>query len=100
MVLGETIIDAEGTSYPMAGLLALETSFANRKLHLGYRRMTPLAQAWPGLEPVTGHEFHYTSATRAEGDPLFAVSDAAGRDLGTMGLVRGSVAGSYAHIIA
>ena len=25
---------------------------------------------------------------------------AAGRDLGTMGLVRGSVAGSYAHIIA
>lgn len=100
MVLGETIIDAEGASYPMAGLLALETSFANRKLHLGYRRMTPLAQAWPGLEPVTGHEFHYTSATRAEGDPLFAVSDAAGRDLGTMGLVRGSVAGSYAHIIA
>ena len=62
--------------------------------------MTPLAQAWPGLEHVTGHEFHYTSATRAEGDPLFAVSDAAGRDLGTMGLVRGSVAGSYAHIIA
>ena len=35
-----------------------------------------------------------------EGDPLFAVSDAAGRDRGTLGLVRGSVAGSYAHIIA
>ena len=100
MVLGGTIIDAEGTSYPMAGLLALETSFAKRKLHLGYRRMTPLAQTWPGPEPVTGHEFHYTSATRVEGDPLFAVSDAAGRNLGTMGLVRGSVAGSYAHIIA
>lgn len=100
MVLGDTIIDGEGTSYQMAGLLALETSFAKRKLHLGYRRMTPLAQAWPNLEPVTGHEFHYTSATRAEGDPLFAVSDATGRDLGTMGLVQGSVAGSYAHIIA
>ena len=100
MALGQTIIDAKGRSYPMAGLLALETSFAKRKLHLGYRRMTPLTQTWPGLKPVTGHEFHYTSASRAEGDPLFAVSDAAGRDLGTMGLVRGSVAGSYAHIIA
>ena len=100
MVLGETITDAEGRPHKMAGLLALETSFAKRKLHLGYRRMTPLAEVWPGPEPVTGHEFHYTTATRADGDPMFAVSDAAGRELGTTGLVRRSVAGSYAHIIA
>ena len=100
MVLGETITDAEGRPHKMVGLLALETSFAKRKLHLGYRRMTPLAEVWPGLEPVTGHEFHYTTATRADGDPMFAVSDAAGRELGTTGLVRGRVAGSYAHIIA
>lgn len=100
MVLGEAIIDADGSAHNMAGLLRLETSFASRKLHLGYRRMTPLASAWPGLPQVTGHEFHYTSAVRAEGDPLFAVKDAGGRDLGTTGLVSGTVAGSYAHIIA
>ena len=100
MVLGEVIVDADGAAHTMAGLLRLETSFAARKLHLGYRRMRPLTTAWPGLPEVTGHEFHYTSAVRAEGDPLFAVTDAGGRDLGTTGLVSGSVAGSYAHIIA
>lgn len=100
MVLGDAITDAGGASFDMAGLLRLETSFAKRKLHLGYRRMTPLTDSWPGLPPVTGHEFHYTSAVRATGEPLFAVTDAGGRDLGTTGLVSGSVAGSYAHIIA
>ena len=100
MVLGEVIVDADGAAHTMAGLLRLETSFAARKLHLGYQRMRPLTTAWPGLPEVTGHEFRYTSAVRAEGDPLFAVTDAGGRDLGTTGLVSGSVAGSYAHIIA
>ena len=100
MVRGDAITDAGGASFDMAGLLRLETSFAKRKLHLGYRRMTPLTDTWPGLPPVTGHEFHYTSAVRATGEPLFAVTDAGGRDLGTTGLVSGSVAGSYAHIIA
>ena len=84
----------------MAGLLALETSFAQRELHLGYRRLTPLSDIWPGPHAVTGHEFHYTTALRAEGQPLFAAQDAAGRDLGKMGLRAGSVSGSYAHVIA
>ena len=51
-------------------------------------------------DTVTGHEFHYTTALRAEGSPLFAAQDAAGRDLGKMGLRAGSVSGSYAHVIA
>ena len=68
------------------GLLSLETSFAQRKLHLGYRCLTPLADAWPGPDIVTGHEFHYTTALRADGQPLFTAQDAAGRDLGEMGL--------------
>ena len=101
MMLGETIIDKDGTPFAMAGLLQLDTSFEARKLHLGYRQMTPLTPVWPGLSaPVTGHEFHYTSAVRAEGDPLFAMQNACGQDLGTAGLVAGPVAGSYAHIIA
>jgi cobyrinic acid a,c-diamide synthase len=104
MTLGEAIIDADGTSYPMAGILRLETSFAARKLHLGYRGLTPLADFWPGLGPVTGHEFHYTTAITAEGEPLFQVRNAAGTDIsadpGAAGLVNGSVCGSYSHIIA
>ena len=101
MFLGERIIDKDGTPVRMTGLLRLETSFAARKLHLGYREMTPLVPFWRNLDgPVTGHEFHYTTATRAEGDALFAMRNAGGDDLGAAGLVSGSVAGSYAHIIA
>lgn len=99
MTLGETIIDADSQAFRMAGLLSLETSFAARKLHLGYRRLTPLTNAWPGPDTVTGHEFHYTTALRAEGTPLFTAQDAAGRDLGKMGLCSGPVSGSYAHVI-
>ena len=39
MVLGETLIDADGTRHKMAALLGLTTSFQHRKLHLGYRRL-------------------------------------------------------------
>ena len=39
MVLGEALIDADGRGYGMAGLLPVTTSFAKRKLHLGYRRL-------------------------------------------------------------
>ena len=100
MSLGRSIIDADGNSFPMAGLLKLETSFATRKLHLGYRGLRALTAFWPGLERATAHEFHYTTAVAAVGDPLFATQDAAGHDLGYSGLVSGSVCGSYMHIIA
>lgn len=39
MVLGDGLVDADGTRHPMAGLLRLETSFADRRLHLGYRHL-------------------------------------------------------------
>ncbi len=98
MVLGEALIDAKGQPHPMAGLLPLTTSFAIRKLHLGYRQLTPLGGHW--TKPLRGHEFHYSSiANEGKADRLFKASDAAGEDLGPIGLKRGNVMGSYAHII-
>ena len=38
MVLGRSLIDADGAAHAMAGLLGVETSFAKRKMNLGYRR--------------------------------------------------------------
>jgi hypothetical protein len=38
MVLGQDLTDATGHAHPMAGLLGASFSFANRKLHLGYRQ--------------------------------------------------------------
>jgi cobyrinic acid a,c-diamide synthase len=99
MMLGERIIDAHGNAFQMSGLLALETSFAIRKLHLGYRLLTPLTPVPWLSDPIIAHEFHYTQATMASGDPLFTATDAGGNALADIGLVNGSVAGSYAHII-
>jgi len=98
MVLGDALIDADGHSHAMAGLLPLTTSFATRKLHLGYRQLTPLGGPW--TKPLRGHEFHYSSiANEGSAARLFAASDASGQDLGSIGLRRGHVMGSYAHII-
>ena len=97
MVLGESIQDATGTTYPMAGLLPLQTSFSERKLHLGYRKLT--ADHGPMQGQFNGHEFHYATTLKAEGTPLFTAVDAEGNALPPMGLRKGRVAGSFAHII-
>jgi cobyrinic acid a,c-diamide synthase len=99
MVLGESIEDADGDKYGMLRLLPVETSFAKRKLHLGYRRIEPLA-ASPFQSSLTAHEFHYASIVR-EGNAarLFRVRDALGEDLGEAGIRVGSVCGSYMHLV-
>jgi len=100
MVLGESLIDAGGTSHAMAGLLPLATSFSSRKLHLGYRKLSPLAGA-PWAKPLNAHEFHYsTLVSEGTAERLFEAEDAAGNALPPMGLRRGRVMGSYAHVIA
>lgn len=100
MVLGESLSDSNGVEHAMAGLLPLSTSFATRKLQLGYRRLKPLAGA-PWEEELRAHEFHYsTLVSEGAAERLFAAEDAAGEPLPPMGLRRGRVMGSYAHVIA
>lgn len=100
MVLGVSLIDSNGISHAMAGLLPVTTSFATRKLHLGYRQLDALTGApWSGR--LMAHEFHYsTVVSEGQADRLFAAHDAAGNTLENMGLRRGRVMGSYAHVIA
>lgn len=97
MTLGETLTDKDGCIHRMAGLLPLRTSFASRKLHLGYRTLTardgPFAGTWKG------HEFHYATTLLAQGHPLFQAEDAEGTALPPMGLIHNNVSGSFAHII-
>lgn len=99
MVLGDALIDGEGDSHAMLGLLPLTTSFAERRLHLGYRRVVPRGDFFCD-RPMTAHEFHYATV-KAEGDAerLFDVEDARGAALGSVGLRRGSVCGSFMHLI-
>ncbi|MEW9615035.1 cobyrinate a,c-diamide synthase [Shinella sp. S4-D37] len=99
MALGEALVAADGSRYAMLGLLPLVTSFAERRRHLGYRCVTPLAGSGFSA-PMTAHEFHYsTVVSEGAADRLFAVTDAIGEDLGEAGLRRGAVSGSYMHLI-
>ncbi|MGU3577218.1 cobyrinate a,c-diamide synthase [Brucellaceae bacterium C25G] len=99
MMLGETLEDANGQKHKMLGLLPLETSFAKRRLHLGYRKLKPLAGA-PWQTELRGHEFHYASIEREGGaERLYQVSDAIDEELGFAGLRVGSVSGSFMHVI-
>jgi cobyrinic acid a,c-diamide synthase len=102
MVLGAGLVDAEGRRHAMAGLLPLETSFAERRLHLGYRqaRLSGACALGAAGQGFRGHEFHYASILdEGSGEPLFDCRDAAGRALGPAGRRRGAVFGSFVHLI-
>jgi cobyrinic acid a,c-diamide synthase len=99
MVLGDSLIDADGHAHAMAGLVPLTTSFAERRLSLGYREMRHQG-ALPFPAGLRGHEFHYsTLVSQGIGEPLFEVRDAAGHQLAPAGLRVGRVMGSYLHVI-
>lgn len=101
MTLGEALIDSNGAAHRMAGLLALETSFAKRKLHLGYRRASLIADHALGQSgrELRGHEFHYATIVKESGDPFALARDAYGDNDGPAGLRRGKVSGSFFHLI-
>jgi cobyrinic acid a,c-diamide synthase len=75
MVLGRKLTDADGVAHAMAGLLSVETSFAKRKMNLGYRRAVLEADGplGPAGGALTGHEFHYASIVAQGDDPPFAM---------------------------
>jgi cobyrinic acid a,c-diamide synthase len=103
MVLGEGMEDASGGRHGMAGLLGHSTSFAKRKLHLGYREARLRAASpigTPGVV-VRGHEFHYAAlAATGNDEPLVELVDAQGQAIGSAGGRRGWVTGTFFHAIA
>ncbi len=101
MVLGQGLEDADGKRHQMAGLLQLETSFAQRSLHLGYRRARLCADGVLGAagSEVLGHEFHYARTLSTNDSPLVECRDAAGALVPEGGARRGSVSGTFFHTI-
>jgi cobyrinic acid a,c-diamide synthase len=105
MAMGEALIDKDGVRHQMAGLLGLVTSYAARKLHLGYR-MARLLQPVPGQgESLRGHEFHYSTILEQPDAPLAVVLDATGERVAETGSYRlhpegGLSTGTYFHLIA
>ena len=103
MVLGRALEDAEGVTHPMTGLLSHVTSFAKRRMNLGYRRARLIVDAPIGHagQSVRGHEFHYARLVDAGSDaPLAELFDGQDRPLGPSGARRGQVTGTFFHAIA
>jgi cobyrinic acid a,c-diamide synthase len=104
MVLGQSLTDQKGRAHRMAGLLDVSTSFANPKLHLGYRQAR-LAEAHPLGEKgavLRGHEFHYASLVGepSRDKPFAFIREANGEQERAEGARRGLVTGSFFHVIA
>jgi len=103
MVLGEALEDADGLTHRMLGLLGHTTSFAKRKMNLGYRQARLLADCPLGRagDPIRGHEFHYARVTDPGNDsPIADLADGQGNPLGPSGGRRGHVSGTFFHAIA
>ena len=103
MVLGEAIIDAEGKQWEMAGLLPLTTSFAKRKLNLGYRAVRLTVDSPIGAKNalVRGHEFHYSTVIKqGDAQSIGDATDANGTALGSAGMIVGNVSGTFFHIVS
>jgi cobyrinic acid a,c-diamide synthase len=103
MVLGERLEDAEGVSHAMTGLLSHATSFATRKMNLGYRQATLCADGPMGRagQVIRGHEFHYAKVIEPGTDEPFAtIADGTGQPMGKSGGRRGQVTGTFFHAIA
>ncbi|MET4898210.1 cobyrinate a,c-diamide synthase [Sphingomonadaceae bacterium jetA1] len=102
MALGEALIDANGERHRMAGLLGLVTSYATRKMHLGYRRATLLGgfADMPEGAVLGGHEFHYSTVLEQPDAPLAHVVDAQGEAVAETGSRRGAVTGTFFHWVA
>lgn len=101
MVLGRSLTDKDGRSHEMLGLLGHSTSFATRKLHLGYRAGTLEADGVLGRRNaiLRGHEFHYATVSDEADAPFATVQDAQGA-VALAGGRRGHVSGSFFHVIS
>jgi cobyrinic acid a,c-diamide synthase len=101
MVLGAGLEDAHGVRHEMVGLLKAETSFAKRRLHLGYRDIKLLTDCvlGPCGTQWAGHEFHYATLINDTGPPLLACRDAGQQTQRELGSRIGSVTGTFVHLI-
>ena len=107
MVLGNSLVDADGAAHAMAGLLPVSTSFAEPKLTLGYREVGLASSSVLGRAGTRfrGHEFHFARVihepgVETTGRPAFSdCLTAAGDGLGPTGSARGNVVGSFVHLV-
>ena len=92
MYLCNSIIDADGTEYPMVGALHQDASMQGMQLHLGYRKVTL------GEHEFRGHEFHYSHIENSSEIPVpTQMLTARNRPVGAAIFAKNRIRASYVH---
>jgi cobyrinic acid a,c-diamide synthase len=99
MALGRSLVDAEGRRHPMAAVVPLDSTLAERRLTIAYReahaiRDTLLVDAG---ETIRAHEFHWSCLEMepAASDAAYHVAE---RHPPEEGFAHGSTVASYLHL--
>ena len=102
MVMGKILIDSNGESHQMAGLLGLVTSFEKRKMNLGYRKAKTLSSilSLQKGDIISGHEFHYSTIIDQPDPPLAEITDAKNELVKETGSRVDLASGTFFHMIA
>ena len=103
MALGAALTDASGAVHRMAGLLGVETSFAKRKMNLGYRDATldrrPAASA-PRAKAQGSRVSLFNLADDRRRRMFRICRRRLRRRADAVGIAAGQASGSFFHIIA
>ena len=96
--LCESLIDLDGKSHPMSGVLPAETEMTHRLQALGYTDASVSDNPVVPAGRIRGHEFHY-SKTECAPDVRFAHRIDRGKGIrdGMDGMVEYATLGSYMH---
>ncbi|MDA7978528.1 MAG: hypothetical protein MPJ50_07135, partial [Pirellulales bacterium] len=103
MYLSESIIDLDGTSWQMVGVIPISTRMLTKKKRLGYTQTETQIGTILGPPHTTfrGHEFHYSEVVDCklpfDWSAPYRVSNARGGAIRSAGLSRKNVLASYIH---
>jgi cobyrinic acid a,c-diamide synthase len=102
MYLAESLVDAEGDTWPMVGLLSGAVRMNPGRLTIGYREVEIAAESplGPAGTRGRGHEFHCSSLgpVPASIPRAYAMSDGRGGDARPEGFLVGRALLSYVHL--
>ena len=101
MYLTSTLIDFEGRSYDMVGVIPAVVKMSRTTMTLGYRSVELTQSSILGEKGtmMRGHEFHYSSLASQEGLPYISeLTNAQGNVCGQDGIRSGNVVACYTHI--
>lgn len=100
MYLCGSIVDLEGVSRPMTGVLAGTARLTRSLQRFGYVEVRLTASTilgGPG-EAVRGHEFHHSVVEDIEAQPVYKVTSARGNREWTCGYTANSLLAGYPHL--